>query len=312
MHFSAALLAVTAALGGVAAHPSGHAHRHLHAKKDALEPRRLEFKKASRPEPSPEPVQIAVAEPSTTSRARPSPTSSPSPPSPPSPTSDSNSGGQGFVPFCGSDSTRAAKGNSNNDKRATYDEIMYKGNTGAPGQWGCNMKIIDKADAGAYKYVSKFVTTGGKHTCACFNKVGPEGLLDGFWYSAVEFTVEDAGKDDVYMAFDTDSQGGCACGPGGEVPRTSKGQLSGTWFEWDWGSTPNGGNSGADVSVLVAGAYELPYYGMSIAANGKVCSWVKSDGTNEDAYMPGMEDLDGIGCKGYYEAELEVLLGDNF
>ncbi|KAL2753554.1 hypothetical protein ACRALDRAFT_1065197 [Sodiomyces alcalophilus JCM 7366] len=310
MHFSAALLAVTAALGGVAAHPSRHNHAHLHAKKD-LEARQIEFKKAGRPQPSPEPVRIA-AEPTTTSKAA-RPTTSAAPP-PASSSSSSSSqpstgGGQGFVPFCGSDSTRAAR---NSNKRATYDEIMYKGNTGSPGQWGCNMKIIDKADAHAYKYVSKFVSTGKKYTCACFNKVGPNELLDGFWYSAVEFSVEKAGQDDVYMAFDSDSQGGCACGPGGEVPRTHLGQLSGTWFEWDWGSTPNGGNSGADVSVLVAGAMGLPYYGMSIAANGKVCSWVKSDGSNEDAYMPGMEDLDGIGCKGYHEAVLEVLLGDDF
>ncbi|ROT40415.1 hypothetical protein SODALDRAFT_338219 [Sodiomyces alkalinus F11] len=313
MHFSAALLAVTAALGGVAAHPSGHAHAYLHAKKDAVEAHPIEFKKASRPHTTSEPVPVA-AEPSP---ARASAASTPSAASSSSSSSSptSSSGGQGFVPFCGGDSTSAARGSSSSsssNKRATYDQIMYSGNTGTPGDWGCNMKIIDKVDTHAYKYVSKFVSTGGKFACSCFNKVGPKGLLDGFWFSAVDFSVSDPGRDDVYMAFDTNSQGSCACAPGNVVDRTDLGQLAGTWFEWDWGSEPNGGNSGADVSVLVAGAMDMPYYGMSIAANGKVCSWVKSDGSNEDAYMPGMEDLDGIGCKGYYEAELEVLLGDNF
>ncbi|KAG7102438.1 Allergen Asp f 4 like protein [Verticillium longisporum] len=196
--------------------------------------------------------------------------------------------------------------------RATLDQIMYAGNVGTADNWGCNMQIIDKAAVDKYDYTTKFASTGEKFSCSCFNKVGPKGLLDGFWFSAVDFTVADPGKDDVYMAFDTNSQGGCACGPGDKTPRTAIGQLAGVWLEFDWGSEPNGGNSGADASVLVAGAAGLPYPGMSVSANGKVCSWVKSDGTNEAAYMPGMEDLDGIGCKGYHKGHLDVLIGDKF
>lgn len=291
MHFSTTIVALTAVLGGVSAMPSPHAHAHLHK-------RGLEFKKAGRPhtdvaaastpEPTPTVVEAAPETTSETAEAAPS-------------DSSSSKGDGTFKPFCGGKS-----------KRATMGQIMYAGNVGTDGDWGCNMQIIDEASADKYDYTTKFSSTGGKYSCSCFNKVGPKGLLDGFWFSAVDFTVTEAGKDDVWMAFDTNSQGGCACGPGDEAPRTKIGQLAGTWLEFDWGSEPNGGNSGADASVLVAGAESLPYYGMSVAANGEVCSWVKSDGSNEAAYMPGMEAEDGIGCKGYYKGSLEVLIGDNF
>ncbi|KAM0335126.1 hypothetical protein ACHAQA_000166 [Verticillium albo-atrum] len=298
MHFSTTLIALTAALGSVSAAPSAHAH--LHARKH-LENRNIEFKKAGRPHeeptPKPEPVTTTQAAPVATPAEIKVAAAASSAAAEPS----SSSGSGAFKPFCNGKS-----------KRATLDQIMYSGNVGTADDWGCNMMIIDEAAVDQYDYTTKFASTGEKYSCSCFNKVGPKGLLDGFWFSAVDFTVSDPGKDDVYMAFDTNSQGGCACGPGDEAPRTSIGQLAGVWLEFDWGSEPNGGNSGADASVLVAGAADLPYYGMSVAANGKVCSWVKSDGTNEAAYMPGMEDLDGIGCKGYYKGSLEVLIGDNF
>ncbi|CRK12223.1 hypothetical protein BN1723_009664, partial [Verticillium longisporum] len=293
MHFSTTLIALTAALGSVSAAPSAHAH--LHARKH-LENRNIEFKKAGRPHeepiPSPEPVPTTTAVATPTQVKVAAAASSSAVPS---------SGNAEAKPFCN------GKG-----KRATLDQIMYAGNVGTADNWGCNMQIIDKAAVDKYDYTTKFASTGEKFSCSCFNKVGPKGLLDGFWFSAVDFTVADPGKDDVYMAFDTNSQGGCACGPGDKTPRTAIGQLAGVWLEFDWGSEPNGGNSGADASVLVAGAAGLPYPGMSVSANGKVCSWVKSDGTNEAAYMPGMEDLDGIGCKGYHKGHLDVLIGDKF
>ncbi|KAH6680073.1 hypothetical protein F5X68DRAFT_33906 [Plectosphaerella plurivora] len=294
MHFTS-LIALTAALGGVSALPSPHAHAHAHAHQK----RGLEFKKAGRPHPTTTSVK-AVSTPApvpTTSTAAAEPAASSAS------VSVASTGGDGtFKPFCGGKTS----------KRATLDQIMYAGNVGTADDWGCNMQIIDAASADKYDYTTKFSSTGGKFTCSCFNKVGPKGLLDGFWFSAVDFSVSEAGKDDVYMAFDTNSQGGCACGPGDAAPRTNIGQLAGSWLEFDWGSEPNGGNSGADASVLVAGAAGMKYYGMSVAFEGKVCSWVKSDGSNEAAYMPGMEDLDGIGCKGYHKGQTQVLLGDNF
>jgi hypothetical protein len=84
-------------------------------------------------------------------------------------------------------------------------------------------------------------------------------------------------------------------------------------MEFDAGSNRNADNSGSDVSVLVAGASKMPYVGMSIKDPlGRQCSWVKSNGQNHAAYMPGMEDLDGVGCTGYYKGMLHVKVGDAF
>jgi hypothetical protein len=172
------------------------------------------------------------------------------------------------------------------------------------------MMLIDASIASLYDYTAKFTAPGGSTpwSCACFNKIGPTGLIDGFWHTAISFTLQPSAAQ--YVAFDANSQGGCACGPGGSPPKTSYGQWAGTWLEFDMGNSANGGNSGADASVLVAGAAGLPYYGMSVAANGNVCSWVKSTGANFAAYLPGMEDADGVGCKGYFKAKLDVVLGD--
>ncbi|OLN82007.1 Allergen Asp f 4 [Colletotrichum chlorophyti] len=280
MQLTSALVVLSAALTGVSAHPSLHGHQHFHERRtvDAVEERDLTFIKNKAPEPSP----------SSTSSA---PAGTPTP----------SSGAKGeYVPFC----------NGKKTKRATIAEIAYSGNLGTEDSWGCNMQIVDDSIKDLYNYTATFTSSKDTYTCSCFNKIGPKGLIDGCWFAALTFSVKEGQEKTV--AFDADSQGSCACGPGSEVPKTFIGQFAGTWLEFDWGSTPNGGNSGADASVLVAGATGLPYYGMKVDANGKTCSWVKSDGSNKDAYMPGMEAADGVGCKGYYDGHLDVVLGDNF
>ncbi|WYZ43485.1 hypothetical protein EsH8_VI_001184 [Colletotrichum jinshuiense] len=280
MQLTSALVVISAALTGVSAHPSPHGHQHFHERRtvDAVEERDLTFIKNIAPVPtttSTSTSQVATSTPSSTATGE-------------------------YVPFC----------NGQKSKRATIAEIAYSGNTGTEDSWGCNMQVIDESIKSLYNYTTTFTSSKDTYTCSCFNKIGPKGLIDGCWFAAITFTVKEGAS--KHVAFDTDSQGSCACGPGSEVPKTFIGQFAGTWLEFDWGSTPNGGNSGADASVLVAGSQSLPYYGMKVAANGKTCSWVKSDGSNEEAYMPGMEAADGVGCKGYYTGHLDVTLGDNF
>ncbi|KAI3533713.1 hypothetical protein CPAR01_13146 [Colletotrichum paranaense] len=277
MHFTSAVV-LAAAFAGVSAHPSAHNHQKFHERRsaDAVEERDLTFIKNILPSTTP----------SSTSAA-------------PAATSAASTGGV-YTPFC----------SGSNSKRATIAEIAYSGNTGSADNWGCNMQIVNDASVSLYNYTTTFTASDADYSCSCFNKIGPKGLIDGCWFAAITFTVKEGQSKNV--AFDADSQGSCACGSGSTVPKTPIGQFAGTWLEFDWGSTPNGGNSGADASVLVAGSQSMAYFGMKVAANGKTCSWVKSDGTNEGAYMPGMEAEDGVGCKGYYKGHLDVTLGDKF
>ncbi|WQF81225.1 Putative allergen Asp f 4 [Colletotrichum destructivum] len=280
MQLTNALVVLSAALTGVSAHPSAHGHQRFHERRsvDAVEERDITFIKNKAPEATPT---------SSTPAATPSASKAPT--------------GE-YVPFC--------SGKKTANKRATLAQIAYSGNTGTEDDWGCNMQIIDESIKSLYNYTTTFTASDSDYTCSCFNKIGPKGLIDGCWFAAVTFTVKEGQS--KHLAFDTDSQGSCACGPGKEVPKTFIGQFAGTWLEFDWGSVANSGNSGADASVLVAGAQSLPYYGMKVVANDKLCSWVKSDGTNWEAYMPGMEAADGVGCKGYYTGHLDVTLGDKF
>ncbi|OHF03158.1 hypothetical protein CORC01_01542 [Colletotrichum orchidophilum] len=279
MHFANAVV-LAAALTGVSAHPSAHNHQKFHERRtvDAVEERDLTFFKNILPTPTPSSTSSAVV------AATPLP---------------STAGGE-YVPFC----------SGSKSKRATIAEIAYAGNTGSEDDWGCNMQIVNDASVSLYNYTATFTASDADYIGSCFNKIGPKGLIDGCWFAAITFSIKKGQSKNV--AFDKNTQGSCAFGPGTTVPKTPIGQFAGTWLEFDWASTPNGGNSGADASVLVAGSQGMPYYGMKVAANGKTCSWLKSDGTNEGAYMPGMEALDGVGCKGYYTAHLNVTLGDDF
>ncbi|KAK1977768.1 hypothetical protein LZ30DRAFT_246820 [Colletotrichum cereale] len=282
MQLTNTLVVLSAALTGVSAHPSLHGHQHFHERRTVEERDAPSFFKNVAPTPS-------------------APAPAPAPPAPvASKPADTKPVGQ-FVPFCDGKKT---------SKRATLAQIASVGNVGTADNWGCNMQVVDDSILSLYDYTTTFTASDKDYSCSCFNKIGPTGLIDGCWHSALDFTVKQGQSKNV--AFDADSQGSCACGAGKEVPKTFIGQFAGTWLEFDWGSTANSGNSGADASVLVAGSQSLPYVGMKVDANGKTCSWVKSDGSNQDAYMPGMEAADGVGCKGYYKGHLNVTLGDKF
>lgn len=200
---------------------------------------------------------------------------------------------------------------SKKDKRATIAQIMYTGNQGSCG-WGSNMMEIDAGDIDRYDYTIVFRSPSEDMTCQCFNKMGPDGGLNGaFQNSAVKLSLPKGSVKAI--AAEANTQAVCACGAGDSVPVCSSiGQWIGTWAEFDMGSDPNGGQSGADVSVLAA--QDCPdgqsFPGMRIKANGEVCSWVTKDGAEEfQAYINGNHDADGVGCTGYTKNGLEVDLG---
>jgi hypothetical protein len=206
-------------------------------------------------------------------------------------------------PFCNGEPT--------NVKRATAFDIAYKGNTGSKDKWGCNIMEVPCADLALYDYGTEFHggNGGDVYSCSAFNKIGPTGGIDPGWHSALDFQV--ARGETKCIAFDKNSQGSVACDSGTGGPRkTSFGQMAGAWYEFDCGSDKNDNQSGSDVSVLVANANNIPYIGMAVEAPGKgMCSWLKSTGENFQAYMGGMEDLDGVGCTGYSKGVTKVTLG---
>jgi hypothetical protein len=215
-------------------------------------------------------------------------------------------GGTGIKkPFCNGEQT--------NVKRASLADIAAKGNTGSAGHWGCNMMEVDCADLHLYDYGTTFEgNSGGPHdvySCSAFNKIGPTGAIDPGWHSALDFQVAKGAQ--KCIAFDKNSQGSIACNNGGGGPmRTSYGQMASTWYEFDFGSDRNDHQSGSDVSVLVAQSQKMPFIGMAIEAPGKgMCSWLKENGENFQAYLAGMEALDGVGCTGYDKGHVKVTLG---
>ncbi|KAH7124302.1 hypothetical protein EDB81DRAFT_912430 [Dactylonectria macrodidyma] len=112
-------------------------------------------------------------------------------------------------------------------KRATTEQIAYKGNTGTEEAYGCNIMTVDQTIASQYEYTATFINVVSEdQACVCFNKIGPDGQIDGSWSGneAISFTLP-AGSTKI-VAFDANSQGGCVCGIG-KVP-TANGQFAGT------------------------------------------------------------------------------------
>ncbi|UNI20440.1 hypothetical protein JDV02_006527 [Purpureocillium takamizusanense] len=266
---------------GVAAHPSGAAHQHQHLHK------RLDFVKAGKPAPAPvkaevQPTIVAPPPAATSTQAAQS--------------SAGGSGGSGagvkqYTPFCGG------------GKRATVEQIAYKGNVGGTGsQYGCNMMLVSLDIMDKYDYRNTFVETQGKdQKCACWNKIGPEGLINGFFANAnpnaLKFDLPANSKQGV--VFDKNSQGACACGVG-ELTSTKNGMFGGTWFEFDFGNESNNEWSGGDASCLTAFDEKSPITAMTVS--GGPCdgsshteSIVNSDGTGSNAFLGGMNKMDGIG-----------------
>ncbi|KAJ4159100.1 uncharacterized protein LMH87_008017 [Akanthomyces muscarius] len=290
MKFSAAV--ILAAAIGVSAHPSHHAHRNAHRSVEGRE-----FVMAKKPAPpAPTTTTAPPPPPPATSSVAPAPSSAPpaanaavavdssSSSSSSSPASSSSaSSGAGYKPFC-----------NGVKKRATLAQIAYAGNTGAPGNPGCNIMEIPSSAASNYDYTMKFVNQGSsEQACVCWNKIGPDGGINGFFKNNEAISFKVAGGGESHVAVEGNSQVGCSCGSG-EVPVTSFGQYAGTWVEADFENESNGGWSGFDASALVAAKFGLPIPGMEVCGQG-TCSTINPGGTGTNAYLGGMEDDDGVG-----------------
>ncbi|ATY59288.1 allergen Asp F4-like protein [Cordyceps militaris CM01] len=270
MKFSAAV--VLAAAMGASAHPSHHAHRNAHRSVVGRE-----FVMAKKPAP-PAPTTVAPSAPAPTT-VTPA-TISVASVAPASPSADA---GSGYKPFC-----------NGNKKRATLAQIAYSGNTGAPGNYGCNIMEVSASAASSYDYTMKFVNAGSSaQACVCWNKIGPDGGINGFFKNnqAIDFNLPVGGE--TYVAVEGNSQIGCSCGSGA-VDLTSFGQFAGTWVEADFANESNNKWSGFDASALVPAKFGLKIPGMSVCGQG-VCSDIYPGGAGKNAYLGGMEAADGIG-----------------
>lgn len=271
MKVSTTTIALAAALG-VAAHPSGFAHRNIHRHIE----KRLDFVMNTKPEA---PVDIkAAAVPSPTTAAPPPPaTTKATPPT----TKGSGSGGK--KQFCDGVS-----------KRATAADIAFKGNVGAPGKYGCNLMMVD--NAADYDYTATFENNSGvDQKCVAWLKIGPNDGINGFFSGneALQFDLPAGGK--KVMAAEANSQGGATCGAG-KVPTSNIGLFTGTWLEFDFANKGNKGYSGADASCLTAADTNNPIPALKVCGGpDNVCSTIFAGGEGKNAYTKGTNALDGIG-----------------
>lgn len=202
-------------------------------------------------------------------------------------TAASDDSSSGYVDFCASSASKA--------KRATTEEIAYKGNTGTSSDYGCNIMTVSSSVASLYNYTATFTNTvASSQACVCWNKIGPDGGINGFWKGneAISFTLPASGS--KVVAFDSNTQGGCACSVGSEVATTSYGQYASTWLEVDFENTSNDDWSGADASALVSAANSLDIPALKVCFDG-TCSTINTGGTGTNAYVGGTESADGIG-----------------
>ncbi|RFU72211.1 allergen asp f 4 [Trichoderma arundinaceum] len=198
-----------------------------------------------------------------------------------------------FMEFCG--------GNHSVNKRATQDEIAYKGNAGEEASYGCNMMLVGDSLAGLYDHTINLTNALAQdQQCVCWLKIGPDGRINGFFEGNQAFNFNLPARRNRVLAIDVDTQGGCTCGVGG-IPMTPLSQFASTWLEFDISNRQNGGWSGADASCLVATVYEMDIPGLQVCGQvdcscGQVdCSTVHPGGTGQNAYLKGMENEDGVG-----------------
>ncbi|KPM40332.1 hypothetical protein AK830_g6218 [Neonectria ditissima] len=272
MKVSSSVIILGAALG-VSAHPSGHAHMHAHKARD--------FVVANKPTTTVT-QYVTQAAAAATSVAVSSAAASSAAASSDDDEEETSTGK--YVEFC-SGSTA---------KRATAEEIAYKGNTGTSDNYGCNIMTVSEDIASQYKYTATFKNAVSEdQSCVCFNKIGPDGGINGFWKGnqAISFDLPADGT--KVVAFEANSQGGCVCGVG-EVATTLIGQFAGTWLEFDFGNESNDNWSGADASCLVSAANSLDIPALKVCGHG-TCSTIETGGTGTNAYLGGMEDEDGVG-----------------
>ncbi|OAA70389.1 allergen Asp F4-like protein [Cordyceps fumosorosea ARSEF 2679] len=274
MKFSAAV--ILAAAIGASAHPS-HGHRNAHR---SVGGRFVKNLKPVAPAPPPATTEAPAPPPATTTVVAPAAPSVAS--AAPSPSSTAGSG-SGYKPFCGGVG-----------KRATEAQIFYAGNTGTGATPGCNIMEIPASAVSLYDYTVTFNNAGGNdQDCVCWNKIGPDGGVNGFFKGnqAMEFKLPKGGS--AYVAVDKNSQIGCSCGHGG-VPTTSFGQFAGTWLEADFENESNQGWSGFDASCLVPARFNMDIPPLQVCGAG-TCSTINQGGSGTNAYLAGMEAEDGIG-----------------
>ncbi|KAF4175221.1 hypothetical protein CNMCM8694_007446 [Aspergillus lentulus] len=173
--------------------------------------------------------------------------------------------------------------------------IEYIGNVGSP--WGSNIIEVTASTASQYKYVVKFTGSNTNNWfVSIWNKIGPDGKLDG-WYghSALNFTL--AAGQTKYVAFDENSQGGWGAAAGNSLPTDEYGGYACTWGEFDFGNTGNAKWSGWDVSAIQAQNAGLTVQGMRICDHkGCDCSYITTNAAKVvNAYTAAEASVDGIG-----------------
>ena len=179
-------------------------------------------------------------------------------------------------------------------------QIKYQGNIGIP--WGSNILAVSPTEAHKYKYVVQFKGSNAKPwTITIWNKVGPDGKMDG-WYRHSALTFVLAPGEKRYVAFDEDSEGAWGAAPGTKgLPTDAWGGWTSTWGEFSFGDVENGGWSGWDVSAIQAQIAHHNVQGMRICqADGKGCSIITPRAKKVvNAYTESKRHHDGIGGAAY-------------
>lgn len=174
--------------------------------------------------------------------------------------------------------------------------VNYIGNVGEP--YGSNIIEVPEKKANQYKYVLRFEgpAAGESWTVVIWNKIGPDGLLSGWYGHACREFILEPGQF-RYIAIDENSQGGWAAAPGKSIPVDSHGGYASTWGEFDFGSVINSGWSGFDVSAIAAQNAGLPVQGMKICdVLTGVCSFITKDAALiHNAYISSLAEIGGIG-----------------
>ncbi|KAI2787063.1 Allergen Asp f 4 [Penicillium oxalicum] len=174
--------------------------------------------------------------------------------------------------------------------------VKYIGNVGDP--YGSNIIEVPENTANQCKYVLRFEgpVAGESWTVVIWNKIGPDGLLSGWYGQACRKFILKSGQV-RYIAVDENSQGGWAAAPGDSIAVDSQGGYASTWGEFDFGSVINSGWSGFDVSAIAAQNAGLPVQGMKICdVLAGICSFVTKDAALiHNAYISSLAEVGGIG-----------------
>jgi hypothetical protein len=177
----------------------------------------------------------------------------------------------------------------------TGSGVAYKGNVGNP--YGSNIMEVSATSAKEHQYVVQFNgPRNGQWTVVVWNKIGPDGMLDGWFGNACkEFSIYHGQS--LYLAFEENSQGGWAASPGPNIPVDANGGYASTWGEFDFGSSVNSGWSGFDVSAIAAQHAGQQVQGMKICDTiTGICSTITGNASFvQNAYIYDNRNIDGIG-----------------